>query len=180
MKNIPVIIALLGIAIVMTGCSRREEVSTPAGAPADVPAAVSAVFAAIPVEGELSPIPKLRQTAKPGDKVVMEAKIMGTKTPFVDNRAVIVVGDEGTLTSCDIHHADACSTPWDNCCDEPAAVRAGTATIQVVDEAGNVLRHGLKGVSGLKELSRLRIAGEVAPNSSETAFIVNATRIEIL
>ena len=105
---------------------------------------------------------------------------MGSKEPFVDNRALFTVGDEETLISCDVRHKGSCETPWDNCCDDPDDVRAGTATIQVVDTEGNILRHGIKGISGLKELSRLRIAGEVSPASTETAFIINATAIEIL
>ena len=134
----------------------------------------------LPAPAQPVPIPELRRTAQPGDEVIFEAKVMGTKTPFVENRALFVVGDEGTLTSCDIHHADSCETPWDNCCDTPDALRAGTASIQVVDDDGNVLRHGIKGIAGLRELRRLRIAGTVAADATEAAFIINAKTIQIL
>jgi hypothetical protein len=171
---------LLGIAVLLAGCGRGGGDVTPAApAPDAVPPALAAVFAPVPSTEAFVPIPELRATAQPGDEVVLEAKVMGTRQPFVDHRALVVVGDEATLISCDIRHGDSCETPWDNCCDGPDALRAGTATIQVVDDAGEVLRHGIKGVSGLKELSRVRIAGKVAPHSTEAAFIINATRIEL-
>ena len=172
---------MIGIAIIALGCGKRGGESTTASTPADVlPTALAAVFAEVSSETALRPIPELRRTAKPGDEIVFEAKVMGTEKPFVDNRALFVVGDDGTLTSCDQRHADECATPWDNCCDDPDDLRAGTATIQVVDTDGNILHHGIKGIFGLKELSRLRIAGVVAPNSTETALIINASRIQVL
>jgi hypothetical protein len=180
MKKQLTLAALLGAALVVAGCGRRGEDPATTAAPVEVPPALAAVFAEVPADGPLTPIPELRRSAGPGDPVVLEAKVMGTERPFVDHRALFVVGDEGTLTSCDIRHGAGCDTPWDNCCDEPAALRAGTATIQVVDETGKVLRHGIKGIAGLKELSRLRIAGVVAPHSTEEAFLINATTIQVL
>jgi len=178
-KPLHTIVALLGAAVIVTGCGRAGDEAPAAATPAPLPPALTAVFTEVSPDAAASPIPELRQTAKPGDAVVFEAKVMGNKQPFVDNRAVFVVGDEGTLISCDMRHAEGCPTPWDNCCDEAEALRTGTATIQVVDDAGAVLRHGLRGVAGLKELSRLRIEGVVAPQATETAFIVNATRIQV-
>lgn len=104
---------------------------------------------------------------------------MGSKSPFVDGRAAFIIGDDATLTSCDERPGETCATPWDNCCDPPQLLRAGTATVQVVDESGRVIRHGLRTVGGLKELSRLRVAGVVAPRSTEDVFIINATAIQV-
>ncbi len=137
------------------------------------------MFAAVPAAEAPRPIPELRRTAAPGDAVVVEGKVMGAKRPFVQNRALFVLGDEGTLTSCDLQPGDECATPWDTCCDDPDDMRVGTATIQVVDDAGNVLHHDIKGVFGLEELSRVRIAGVVAPQSTEAAFIINASKIQL-
>jgi hypothetical protein len=180
MKKRLYFVPLMAAALVVAGCGRQTEDTTLEGAPTEVPSALAGIFADV-ASGETMPaIPELRRTAGPGDEVVLEAKVMGTTTPFVDNRALFVVGDEGTLISCDIRHSDGCQTPWDNCCDAPEAVRAGTATIQVVDDEGNVLRHGIKGISGLKELSRVRVAGTVAANSTPAAFIINASKIQVL
>jgi hypothetical protein len=175
-------VVLAGL-LLAAGCGGGSDpgpaAATEAAAPAPPPA-LTAVFQPVAAPGELLPIPELRTEAGPGDEVILEAKVMGTMHPFVDGRAAFVVGDEGTLISCDLRHADTCPTPWDNCCDDPKAIRAGTATIQVVDAGGNVLKHGIRGVNGLMELSRLRIAGTVAPQSTPDAFIINATAIDLL
>ena len=45
---------------------------------------------------------------------------MGVKSPFVETRAVFVMGDEAALEVCQ----DACGSPWDNCCDTPEKIKA--------------------------------------------------------
>jgi len=181
MRRILSTTAVLGVAILIVGCGKggNEEPAVTTQV-TQAPPLLAAVFSDVPVGANTVPIPELRQTAKPGDEVVLEAKVMGTGEPFVENRALFVVGDEETLTSCDILHGDGCATPWDVCCEDPKEIRVGTATIQVVDDSGSILRHSIKGVSGLKELSRLRIAGVVAPNSTEVALIINASKIQVL
>lgn len=175
MKTLLIVLSLLLLA----GCG-RESVPAPE-VPAEIPAALSAVFQPVPPPADPVAIPGLRTRVAPGDEVVFEAKVMGTETPFIDGRALVVVGDEGTLDSCDVMEGDDhCRTPWDVCCEDREEILNGTVTVQVVDENGKVLPHGLKGVNGLKELSRLRIKGTVAPMSTAQALIVNATAIELL
>jgi len=129
----------------------------------------------------LTPLHILRQSAAAGDPVVFEAKVMGSAAPFVNRRAVMVVGDDTLLTSCDITHTDAsCPLPWDLCCDDPDLIRAGTATVQVLDADGAVIRHGLKDIQTLRELSRVRILGRVDPQSAGDVWIVNAEGIEVI
>ncbi len=144
------------------------------------PSELASVFRPVTASEAMLAIPALRTNVSPGEKVILEAKVMGTETPFVENRALFVVGDEGTLTSCDLRKGDQCKTPWDVCCDDPRAIRAGIATIQIVDAAGHVLKQSIRGVNGLKELSRVRVEGVVAPQSTAEALIINATGIEVL
>jgi hypothetical protein len=164
----------------VAGCGRSGAPNAPAPAGTETPAALAAVFQPVPAPESITPIPKLRDAARPGDAVVIEAKVMGADDPFVDGRAIVVVGDEGTLQSCDLRSGDSCETPWDVCCEDPAAIRAGTATIRIVDSEGRVLKTGLRGVNGLVELSRVRVAGTIAPESTEGALIINAHAIEVL
>lgn len=171
--------AVVGLLLLASGCGKAPAPAESAAA-APTPDILTQVFQSVPAPGEILPIPELRKAVQPGDAVILEAKVMGTVTPFVDNRALFVVGDEGTLISCDLRGDDHCATPWDNCCDDPKAVREGTATIQVVDGEGNVIKHGIRGVHGLKELSRVRISGVVAPQATPEALIVNAKAIEVL
>ena len=174
-KQILIMTALAISAGLQAGCSKQAaDTPPPAGA-------APAVFTGTRPEGTPAPIPEIRKTARPGDTVLLDGKIMGTKFPFVQDRAVFILGDDATLTSCDESgEEDGCATPWDVCCDNPALRKAGTATIQVLDESGQVLPRGLKGVGGLKELTRVLVAGTVDPGSSEDAFIVNAQAIHVV
>ncbi len=127
-------------------------------------------------KGEATPIPEARNLA-PGAEVILKGCVMGVHEPFVKERALFILGDESTITPCNAMGDDHCPVPWDACCD-PAAVRsAGTASIQLLGEDGKVLPIGLKGVGGLKELSKVTVAGSVAPGSSADAFIVTASAV---
>ncbi len=179
MKTIRTLILAGSLALGAMSCSKS---TPPAEAPtttAAAPAALTAIFQAVPKPEPLVAIPDLRRSVSSGDQVVIEAKVMGVMDPFVENRALVVVGDEGTITSCDLLPEDQCSSPWDACCEDPKILKAGTATIQVVDESGQVLRHGLRDINGLKELSRVRVSGTVSDQGGD-ALIINATSIELL
>jgi hypothetical protein len=176
-------IALLGALMAFTaGCGSSTVPDAPASdAATPTPDILAEVFVAVPRPDTVAPIPKIRKQVAPGDDIVLEAKVMGVMHPFVENRALFVVGDESIITSCDlISDDDHCKTPWDACCEDPGNLRAGTATIQVIDENGQVLRHGLRGMNGLAELSRVRIAGSIAEGSNGDVMIINARAIEVL
>ena len=182
MKKVQIIqSAIAGLLLLAVGCGQSSAPAPSASAEPSVPDALAAVFQDVAATESIQPIPELRTSVSPGDTVVVEAKVMGDMNPFVENRALFVVGDEGTLTSCDLRgDDDHCDTPWDNCCDDPKALRAGTATIQVVDANGQVIKHSIRGLEGLKELSRIRVKGVVAPQATEGALIINATAIDVL
>ncbi len=180
MKNIWITMIMLTVAVVMTnGCGKKEAAEKPVGqlpATADM---FAGLFGSVDAD-QAEAITTLKTKAKPGEAVILVGKVMGMMEPFVPNRAAFVLGDEEVLVSCDLLPDDHCSTPWDLCCDNPDAIRAGTATIQVVDESGAVLKQEIRGVNGLKELSRMRVQGVVAPQSSDEVLIINAERIELL
>ena len=171
MKKI-IFTTLTGLTL-LAGCSKQEDKPQPPSV--EIPP----VFVITEIQGAPTAIPEARTSFAAGDEVILTGLIMGVNHPFVEGRAAFVLGDEATLTPCDLKTSDKCKMPWDACCD-PAAVRmAGTATIQVLDENGKLIRTGLKGINGLTELSRVTVAGTVAPNSTTEAFIVNARAIHI-
>jgi hypothetical protein len=162
------------VALSLAGaCRDRKADSPPAGTPLDIPP----VFVTEVPTGTVTPIPEARKALGPGEEVLLAGMVMGVKRPFVDDRALFVLGDRGTLTPCNARGDDHCPAPWDTCCDPPEARAAGTAAIQVLGKDGEVLPLGLKGVGGLKELSKVTVAGKVAESSTAEAFIVNATAI---
>jgi hypothetical protein len=145
-----------------------------------VDAAWTAVFAPAELPQPSLSIPEARTRIAGGEEVVLEGRIMGVLTPFVPNRAVFVLGDPATITPCNAIDDDHCDTPWDACCD-PAEIRKnGTATIQIVDTDGNILKQGLQGKQGLEPLATVRVSGFRTSGGSPDSFVVNATRIQVL
>lgn len=173
MKKTSILIPLL---FLLSAC-RQEPAAVSV---TETPEELTAIFTSVADE-VTGTIPELRQQVAPGDEWVFVAKVMGTETPFVAGRALMVVGDEGRITTCDLMDDDGhCETPWDACCETREGILEGTVTVQVVDAAGKVLASGLRGVNGLKELSRVKVKGLVAPMATAQALVINATAIEIL
>jgi hypothetical protein len=174
MKTKTTCIAIVAFAF-LASCDKKEEsVTVPAtSAPS---ATLSAVLAAAPT-GQPSPIHLIRTTAKPGDEITVSGKIMGNASPFVEGRSVFILGDPEVLTACNEDPADKCTTPWDNCCDSKEDKKRGTATVQVVDKDGRVLKESIEGVGGLAKLADVTVSGKVAEGSSADLLIINAQAI---
>lgn len=141
--------------------------------------ALKQVFSTPPT-GKPDAIHKARTTAKPGDTITLKGRVMGNLKPFVEGRSIFIVGDTEKLKACSDTPGDGCETPWDNCCDSPEAIKQGTATIQVVDAKGKVLKEGIENVNGLKKLSYVTVSGKVAPGSSTDLLLLNAESIQVV
>lgn len=141
-------------------------------------AAVTAVLAAAPA-GDAQAIHVVRTTAKPGDEITLSGRIMGNSKPFVEGRAVFILGDPELLTPCNEIPGDSCETPWDNCCDTKEDKKAGIASIQITGPDGRVLKDGLEGVGGLVKLATVTVTGKVAEGSSADSLVVNASAIQV-
>lgn len=129
--------------------------------------------------GDPKSIYAVRKTAKPGETLTITGKVMGRVDPFVPGRAIMVLGDPEIITSCDLNPDDHCQTPWDVCCDDPDVIKESTLTVQVLDSEGNLVKSGLKGISGIKELSELVVTGVVDKNSNADNLMLNATAIYV-
>jgi hypothetical protein len=177
MKTKTTCLALAAIAL-LASCKKEESAAnTPASPAASGPSqALSQVLGTSPT-GEAKPIHLIRATAKPGDEITVSGKIMGNASPFVEGRSVFILGDPEVLTACNEDPADKCTTPWDNCCDSKEDKKRGTATVQVVDKDGRVLKEPIEGVGGLAKLADVTVSGKVAEGSSADLLIINAQAI---
>lgn len=175
MKLKHTVLFLAALAAVSCKESATVEVDPQEAGPS---AALRAVIEALP-EGEASPIHMARQTIQPGDKVTVKGRVMGREKPFVDGRAAFLLGDPEVLTACNEKPDDSCETPWDVCCDSPEDKMRGTATIQIVDADGRVLKESVEGVGGIENLARLVVTGEVAEGSSADVLVINASAIKV-
>lgn len=122
---------------------------------------------------------KARETAKPGEPIVVRGLIGGRETALVSKAAIAVLADEEAIVPCNARPDDACKVPWDYCCETPEKIKTSTATIQVKGENGKVVRAPLRGLGDLKELSVVVVAGTVDAASSKDALIINAKAIHV-
>lgn len=164
----------LATALALTSCG-KEESAQQSGSTSGAAAIESIIITKAPANA-LS-IVEVRQAIEIGKEVTMAGKVMGRMDPFIDGRALAVLGDPAAITSCDLRSCDSCATPWDVCCDDVDAIKASTATIQIVDADGRPLKQGLKGISGIKELSNIIVKGTIAEGSNADNLLVNVTAI---
>lgn len=173
MKNLT-----LPLLLLLAACGGSPSTDTAPEVP--ISEEIESVLSASMPDAPAVPIPEARTSVSGGDPVVLEGRIMGVMKPFVENRAVFILGDRSVITPCNEMEDDHCDTPWDACCDPGELKVQGTASIQIVDASGSVIKQGLEGVGGLEKLSRVKVAGTVDPASSEQSLIVNAQAIQVL
>lgn len=173
MKYTKLILTVVSAASLIS-CGEKKTTADDAAADSGKP--LQSLLLTSAPEGAVA-IAEARQTAKAGQKIVISGKVMGRKDPFVSGRAILILGDPAKITSCDLHEDDECQTPWDACCDDPDVIKASTATVQVLDADGKLVKEGLKGLGGIKELSQLVVSGVVAEGSNKDNLLVNATGI---
>lgn len=167
---------LASLTVLLVSCQEKPAANRQAAAPPS--AALSEILATHP-SGQAEAIHIARTTASPGDEITLTGRIMGNAEPFVEGRAVFILGDPALLTPCNEIPDDPCETPWDVCCEPPDEKRAGTATIQIVGPDGKVLKEGLEGVGGLRHLATVVVTGKVAEGSSADLLVVNASAIAV-
>lgn len=118
-----------------------------------------------------------KATAKAGDRVSFVARVGGRAEPFTGNMAIFVVADP-SLVSCELMgQEDHCPIPYDYCCEDPAKMVLGMATIQIVAEDGIPLGATAEGAGGLEGSKFVVIDGTVLEANDEGLFTVNANSI---
>ena len=176
MKTHHIILTTLA-AFALVSCQSKEGEDASADNKGPSPELKAVIDA--PVEAEASDIHVIRETAQAGDTITVKGWIMGNKSPFVEGRAAFILGDPEVITACSERPGDGCKTPWDNCCDDAEDIQRATATIQVVNEDGRVLKEGIEGVEGIEKLSKLKVTGTVAEGSTSENLVINASAIDL-
>lgn len=174
----PTYYLLLASVCVFASCKEKEQAAAAGSSKpsAEEAGAVKAILETSP-KGEGQSIHAVRESAKPGDEVTIKGRIMGNSKPFVDGRSAFILGDPTILQACNDKPGDECDTPWDSCCNTPEEKKKGTATVQIVNAEGRVLKEQVEGVGGIEKLATVTVTGKVAPGSSADLLIVNATAI---
>ena len=119
---------------------------------------------------------EVKAESKVGDKVMFEARVGGRSEVFVKDVAIFMAADP-RLVSCDQRPGDHCSVPWDYCCEDSTLMKAGTATIQIMNDVGTPYAVSAENQGGIKPLKTVVIQGVVSAKDENGVFVVDANNI---
>ena len=123
------------------------------------------------------PVAEVKAAAKNGDEVVVVGRVGGERKVFSDTRASFLIVDPA-LKACGEHGTeDPCKYPWDFCCEDKAAIRAGAATIEFRD-GDRVLKADARGFHGLDHLKTVVVRGRAERDSAGNLTVV-ATALHV-
>ena len=167
--------ATTGLLLLFAGCGGQETDTTASSQTRATLEALPEGLFEQAAPADAAPLAQVRAAAAPGDTVAFHGYIGGRMEPFTEGRAMFLMADSEAAPAC---QPTTCPTPWDACCIPNKQVAANSATVQVVDESGQLLGVGLNGVSGLAPGTELTVVGEVR-EANENVFIVDATGLAI-
>lgn len=121
-------------------------------------------------------IASLKASAKEGDEVTVRAIIGGGMDPIVSGRASAMMMDASVNNPC-TSEDDHCTTPWDYCCTPQEVITENIATLQVLDDAGKVLKADLG--TRIQPMTTLIVKGIVGPRPDDKVLAINALAIYI-
>src|SRR5205807_3311154 len=126
---------------------------------ANAPAADGTKYLLAEEPSGAKPVKEVRQAAKDGDEVVIVGRIGGSAKPWVAGRAGFQIVDP-SFKPCNEKGDDACTTPWDYCCDAKEDLVQGMAMVRVVDAGGQTVAADARQLLGLKELDTVVVRGQ--------------------
>ena len=164
------IIVLGTFLALLAGCDKKTTTATTSGI--SIPKKV--FLSERPADASM--LRDVKASSQVGDTVVFEARVGGRMKPFVDGLAIFLAADP-RLVSCDQRPGDNCPYPYDYCCEDADALKAGTATIQIMNSDGAPYPVSAQGQGGIEPLKTLVIEGTVTEKDSSGVFVVDATNI---
>jgi hypothetical protein len=168
------VILVLGV-LAWLGCDRAPDVKSSDAAASALPSGLIATTAPAGAKDILA----LKRTAKDGDAVVLRGRIGGRKDPIGENRAIITLIDM-SLEPCNKKPEDRCATPWDACCQTPETITANSATVEVVDGNGQLVKASLGGKGGIAPMKQILVTGKVAGPVDQKNLLVRASSIYVV
>lgn len=163
----------LSISSTAIGAPIGEKKAPPATAPA-VPAEVFVKEA----PADAKDIRDAKPAAKKDQTVVIRGRIGGSAEPFSGKRAMFTLVDV-RIKACGEGTDEKCPKPWDMCCTPRSVLTENSATVQIVDAKGAVLKTTLENVHGLVPLAEVTVKGTVTQADGKQVLVINASEIYV-
>ncbi|MEX0718535.1 MAG: hypothetical protein WD066_18225 [Planctomycetaceae bacterium] len=151
-------LAALAIVAVFAGCNRGTTETAPDRTDASESNADRAEFVLADEPDGANDVIAARESSSDGDDVVVVGRIGGSENPWVEGRAAFSIVDR-SLQACSDIPGDACSMPWDYCCETDKLPKA-TALVKFVDADGQLVKSDARELLGLKELQTVVVRGK--------------------
>ena len=149
-------LAACGGVILVTGCS--QETATSSSSTTDSSLRIDGTqFLLDKKPSGAADVLTVRADARDGEDVILTGRIGGSSNPWVEGRAAFSIVDD-SLRACSDIPGDQCAKPWDYCC-ETDKLATSTALIQIVDEAGSLVKADARTLLNVKELSTVIVQG---------------------
>ncbi len=170
-NTLVVLLTIASLAII--ACGGQDDASTGGSdATATLP---DTLFLSEAPDG-IETIASLKASAKEGDEVVVRGIVGGNMEPIVAGRASASIMDAGIDNKC-TSEEDHCMTPWDYCCTPQEVITKNLATLQITDDAGQVLKADLE--PRIKPLTTIIIKGIVGPRPNDQVLTIQAQAIYV-
>ena len=144
-------LSVLGFIGVLAGCGT----SAP---PQDKASAEGAAYRLKSEPEGAKGVKAVKDDSKDGDEVILEGRIGGEASPWVEGQATFLVVDK-LLKPCNEKDDDACETPWDYCCDTDV-LPEHKAMVKIVDSSGKTVSTDARKLLGIKELQTVIVRGK--------------------
>jgi hypothetical protein len=142
---------VLGLVGVLAGCGTSPS-------PQDKASAEGAAYRLQSAPEGAKGVKAVKADSKDGDEVVVEGRIGGEASPWVEGQAAFLVVDK-LLKPCNEKEDDACETPWDYCCDTDV-LPEHKAMVKIVDSSGKTVSTDARKLLGIKELQIVVVRGK--------------------
>lgn len=172
MHRIITLASIAGLCLGVAACS--ESSSTESGGSSTSSAPVSSEWRLASLPADAQGVKAIKDSAAEGDTVTVRGIIGGRIDPLGKESAFFVMVDPAVSNPCVSDGDDHCSTPWDYCCTTPEEVKAGSATVQLVDADGNPLEFDLS-KQGIELLDEVIVVGTVAARPTPDVLTIRAT-----
>lgn len=114
-------------------------------------------------------VAEVRARSSEGEEVVVLGIVGGSPDPFVAGAAAFTIVDPARKAC----HGDGmnCKTPWDYCCEDPKAMQASTAVIELREE-GRVIATSARGFHGLSPDKTVVVKGTASRDGAGNLTVV--------